>query len=162
MKVRVYSDFSFPANWKKESKKEVNEPILSVQAPGASLMTRPVTPTTIIKQGSAVHTTVTATTTLQRPPVVQVMSPCLQDIFTFSLQAILYTTAKCTLQMNLVKQSNESAHLTLSTTRILWGRNHVYFIQNYHLLTSVKNIAVLVKVKAIFFLSQIRTEIYKE
>lgn len=45
--------------------------ITSLQAPAASLMTRPVTPTTIIKQGSAVHTTVTATTTLQRPPVLQ-------------------------------------------------------------------------------------------
>uniref|UniRef100_A0A8C3A1R5 TATA-box binding protein associated factor 4 n=1 Tax=Cyclopterus lumpus TaxID=8103 RepID=A0A8C3A1R5_CYCLU len=46
--------------------------ITSHQAPGASLLTRPVTPTTIIKQGSTVQTTVTATTTLQRPPVLQV------------------------------------------------------------------------------------------
>ncbi|KAK9514902.1 hypothetical protein VZT92_025584 [Zoarces viviparus] len=45
--------------------------ITSLQAPGASLLARPVTPTTIIKQGSAVQTTVTATTTLQRPPVLQ-------------------------------------------------------------------------------------------
>ncbi|TNN43113.1 Transcription initiation factor TFIID subunit 4 [Liparis tanakae] len=45
--------------------------ITSHQAPGASLLTRPVTPTTIIKQGSTVQTTVTATTTLQRPPVLQ-------------------------------------------------------------------------------------------
>ncbi|XP_056278320.1 transcription initiation factor TFIID subunit 4 isoform X3 [Pseudoliparis swirei] len=45
--------------------------ITSHQAPGASLLTRPVTPTTIIKQGSTVQTTVTATTTLQRPPVQQ-------------------------------------------------------------------------------------------
>lgn len=44
----------------------------ALQAPGASLLTRTVTPTTIIKQGSTVHTTVTATTTLQRPPVLQV------------------------------------------------------------------------------------------
>ncbi|XP_068585785.1 transcription initiation factor TFIID subunit 4-like [Cebidichthys violaceus] len=42
--------------------------IASLQAPGASLLARPVTPTTIIKQGSAVQTT---TTTLQRPPVLQ-------------------------------------------------------------------------------------------
>ncbi|XP_054464949.1 transcription initiation factor TFIID subunit 4-like [Anoplopoma fimbria] len=45
--------------------------ITSLQAPGASLLARPVTPTTIIKQGSPVQTSVTATTTLQRPPVLQ-------------------------------------------------------------------------------------------
>ncbi|XP_068996730.1 transcription initiation factor TFIID subunit 4-like [Embiotoca jacksoni] len=45
--------------------------ITSLQAPGTSLLARPVTPTTIIKQGSTVQTTVTATTTLQRPPVLQ-------------------------------------------------------------------------------------------
>ncbi|XP_030590178.1 transcription initiation factor TFIID subunit 4 isoform X2 [Archocentrus centrarchus] len=45
--------------------------ITSLQAPGASLLARPVTPTTIIKQCSTVQTTVTATTTLQRPPVLQ-------------------------------------------------------------------------------------------
>lgn len=44
-----------------------------LQTPGAPLLGRPVTPTTIIKQGSSVQTTVTATTTLQRPPVLQVM-----------------------------------------------------------------------------------------
>lgn len=46
-----------------------------LQAPGASLLARPVTPTAIIKQGSTVQTTVTATTTLQRPPVLQVTPP---------------------------------------------------------------------------------------
>ncbi|XP_070823957.1 transcription initiation factor TFIID subunit 4-like isoform X2 [Chaetodon trifascialis] len=45
--------------------------ITSLQAPGTSLLARPVTPTTIIKQGSTVQTTVTASTTLQRPPVLQ-------------------------------------------------------------------------------------------
>ncbi|XP_034552337.1 transcription initiation factor TFIID subunit 4-like isoform X2 [Notolabrus celidotus] len=45
--------------------------ITSLQAPGASLLPRPVTPTAIIKQGSTVQTTVTSTTTLQRPPVLQ-------------------------------------------------------------------------------------------
>ncbi|XP_029291847.1 transcription initiation factor TFIID subunit 4-like [Cottoperca gobio] len=45
--------------------------ISSLQAPGASLLARPVTPTTIIKHGSTGQTTVTATTTLQRPPVLQ-------------------------------------------------------------------------------------------
>ncbi|XP_070695647.1 transcription initiation factor TFIID subunit 4-like isoform X2 [Pempheris klunzingeri] len=45
--------------------------ITSLQASGTSLLARPVTPTTIIKQGSTVQTTVTATTTLQRPPVLQ-------------------------------------------------------------------------------------------
>ncbi|XP_062282492.1 transcription initiation factor TFIID subunit 4-like [Scomber scombrus] len=45
--------------------------ITSLQAPGASLLARPITPTTIIKQGSTVQTTVTTTTTLQRPPVLQ-------------------------------------------------------------------------------------------
>ncbi|XP_040920135.1 transcription initiation factor TFIID subunit 4-like isoform X2 [Toxotes jaculatrix] len=45
--------------------------ITSLQAPGASLLARSVTPTTIIKQGSTVQTTVTATTKLQRPPVLQ-------------------------------------------------------------------------------------------
>ncbi|XP_068160410.1 transcription initiation factor TFIID subunit 4-like [Antennarius striatus] len=45
--------------------------ITSLQAPSASLLPRPITPTTIIKQASAVQTTVTATTTLQRPPVLQ-------------------------------------------------------------------------------------------
>uniref|UniRef100_A0A671U2F2 TATA-box binding protein associated factor 4 n=1 Tax=Sparus aurata TaxID=8175 RepID=A0A671U2F2_SPAAU len=45
--------------------------ITSLQAPGTSLLARPVTPTTIIKQGSTVQTSVTATTTLQRPPVLQ-------------------------------------------------------------------------------------------
>ncbi|XP_063744461.1 transcription initiation factor TFIID subunit 4-like isoform X2 [Eleginops maclovinus] len=45
--------------------------ITSLQAPGASLLARPVTPTTIIKQGATVQTTVATTTTLQRPPVLQ-------------------------------------------------------------------------------------------
>ncbi|XP_034067069.1 transcription initiation factor TFIID subunit 4-like isoform X2 [Gymnodraco acuticeps] len=46
--------------------------ITSLQAPGASLLPRPVAPpTTIIKQGTTVQTTVAATTTLQRPPVLQ-------------------------------------------------------------------------------------------
>nr|XP_020466357.1 transcription initiation factor TFIID subunit 4 [Monopterus albus] len=45
--------------------------ITSLQTPGASLLARPVTPTTIIKQGSTVQSTVTATTVLQRPPVLQ-------------------------------------------------------------------------------------------
>uniref|UniRef100_A0A672J944 TATA-box binding protein associated factor 4 n=1 Tax=Salarias fasciatus TaxID=181472 RepID=A0A672J944_SALFA len=49
--------------------------ITSLQAPGASLLARPATPTTIIKQASPVQTTVTATTTLQRPPVLQVTTP---------------------------------------------------------------------------------------
>ncbi|KAM3872448.1 transcription initiation factor TFIID subunit 4-like [Diretmus argenteus] len=45
--------------------------ITSVQAPAASLLARQVTPTTIIKQGATVQTSVQATTTLQRPPVLQ-------------------------------------------------------------------------------------------
>ncbi|KAF3697095.1 Transcription initiation factor TFIID subunit 4 [Channa argus] len=45
--------------------------ITALQAPGTSLLGRPVTSTTIIKQGSPVQTTLTATTTLQRPPVLQ-------------------------------------------------------------------------------------------
>ncbi|XP_056130012.1 transcription initiation factor TFIID subunit 4 [Lampris incognitus] len=45
--------------------------ITSVQAPGAPIMARQVTPTTIIKQGTTVQTSVQATTTLQRPPVLQ-------------------------------------------------------------------------------------------
>lgn len=98
---RFVAQYSFAIHLKHiENKKKVNE-LNFAQAPGASLLTRPVTPTTIIKQGSAVHTTVTATTTLQRPPVLQVMYSCLQDIFEFLLQAIYYTTAECTLQINL-------------------------------------------------------------
>ena len=42
------------------------------QAPGTPIIARQVTPTTIIKQGSPAQTTVQATTTLQRPPVLQV------------------------------------------------------------------------------------------
>ncbi|KAJ3585828.1 hypothetical protein NHX12_012236 [Muraenolepis orangiensis] len=46
--------------------------ITSLQAPGGSLLARQVTPTTLIKQGSSVQTSVQqATTTLQRPPVLQ-------------------------------------------------------------------------------------------
>ncbi|XP_031421842.1 transcription initiation factor TFIID subunit 4 [Clupea harengus] len=45
--------------------------ITSVQAPGTPIIARQVTPTTIIKQGSPAQTTVQATTTLQRPPVLQ-------------------------------------------------------------------------------------------
>ncbi|XP_064812805.1 transcription initiation factor TFIID subunit 4-like [Oncorhynchus masou masou] len=46
--------------------------ITSVQAPGTPMMSRQVTPTTTItKQGSTAQTTVQATTTLQRPPVLQ-------------------------------------------------------------------------------------------
>ncbi|XP_055366524.1 transcription initiation factor TFIID subunit 4-like isoform X2 [Betta splendens] len=45
--------------------------LTSLQASGTSILTRSVTPTTIIKQGSTVQTTVTPTTTLQRPPVLQ-------------------------------------------------------------------------------------------
>ncbi|XP_024148537.1 transcription initiation factor TFIID subunit 4 isoform X1 [Oryzias melastigma] len=43
----------------------------SLQTPGAPLLTRPVTSTTIIKQASPVQTTGIATTALQRPPVLQ-------------------------------------------------------------------------------------------
>ncbi|XP_051967855.1 transcription initiation factor TFIID subunit 4-like [Xyrauchen texanus] len=42
--------------------------ITTAQAPGTPLMTRQVTPTTVIKQGSPTPSS-TATTTLQRPPV---------------------------------------------------------------------------------------------
>lgn len=42
------------------------------QAPGTPILTRQVTPTTIIKQGSPVPTSAPVTTTLQRPPVLQV------------------------------------------------------------------------------------------
>ncbi|XP_059569198.1 transcription initiation factor TFIID subunit 4 isoform X2 [Alligator mississippiensis] len=45
--------------------------ISAVQAPGAPIIARQVTPTTIIKQVSQAQTTVQPTTTLQRPPVVQ-------------------------------------------------------------------------------------------
>uniref|UniRef100_A0A8C7UIZ2 TAF4A RNA polymerase II, TATA box binding protein (TBP)-associated factor n=1 Tax=Oncorhynchus mykiss TaxID=8022 RepID=A0A8C7UIZ2_ONCMY len=45
--------------------------ITSVQAPGTPILTRQVTPTTIIKQGSPVPTSAPVTTTLQRPPVLQ-------------------------------------------------------------------------------------------
>ncbi|XP_041702601.1 transcription initiation factor TFIID subunit 4 [Coregonus clupeaformis] len=45
--------------------------ITSVQAPGMPLMARQVTPTTVTKQGSPAQSTVQATTTLQRPPVLQ-------------------------------------------------------------------------------------------
>uniref|UniRef100_A0A4W5RMA0 TATA-box binding protein associated factor 4 n=1 Tax=Hucho hucho TaxID=62062 RepID=A0A4W5RMA0_9TELE len=46
--------------------------ITSAQAPGTPMMSRQVTPTTTItKQGSLALTTVQATTTLQRPPVLQ-------------------------------------------------------------------------------------------
>ncbi|MBN3304044.1 TAF4 factor, partial [Amia calva] len=45
--------------------------ITSVQAPGTPIIARQVTPTTIIKQASPAQTTVQATTTLQRPPVLQ-------------------------------------------------------------------------------------------
>ncbi|CAL8367569.1 unnamed protein product [Lota lota] len=45
--------------------------LTSLQAPGGSLLARQVTPNTLIKQGSSVQTTVQATTTLQRPPVLQ-------------------------------------------------------------------------------------------
>ncbi|KAM9751913.1 transcription initiation factor TFIID subunit 4-like isoform 1-T1 [Menidia menidia] len=45
--------------------------ITSLQTPGASVLTRAVNPTTIIKQVPAAQSTVTTTTTLQRPPVLQ-------------------------------------------------------------------------------------------
>ncbi|KAM4738421.1 transcription initiation factor TFIID subunit 4-like [Anableps anableps] len=45
--------------------------VTSLQTPVAPLLARSVTPTTIIKQGSPVQTTVATTTTLQRPPVLQ-------------------------------------------------------------------------------------------
>ncbi|XP_073539119.1 transcription initiation factor TFIID subunit 4 isoform X2 [Phyllobates terribilis] len=45
--------------------------ISTVQSPGAPLLARQVTPTTIIKQVAQTPSTVQPTTTLQRPPVVQ-------------------------------------------------------------------------------------------
>ncbi|XP_043963169.1 transcription initiation factor TFIID subunit 4-like [Gambusia affinis] len=45
--------------------------VTSLQTPGGPLLARSVTPTTIIKQGSPVQTTIATTTTLQRPPVLQ-------------------------------------------------------------------------------------------
>uniref|UniRef100_A0A8B9GSA6 TATA-box binding protein associated factor 4 n=1 Tax=Astyanax mexicanus TaxID=7994 RepID=A0A8B9GSA6_ASTMX len=45
--------------------------ITSVQAPGTPLITRPVAPTTIIKQSSPVPAGVQPTTALQRPPILQ-------------------------------------------------------------------------------------------
>uniref|UniRef100_G3PQM3 TATA-box binding protein associated factor 4 n=1 Tax=Gasterosteus aculeatus TaxID=69293 RepID=G3PQM3_GASAC len=56
--------------------------IASLQAPGASPLARPVAPTAIIKQGSAVQATVTPTTTLQRPPILQVTLMCLNRVHT--------------------------------------------------------------------------------
>ncbi|KAJ8259711.1 hypothetical protein GJAV_G00172550 [Gymnothorax javanicus] len=45
--------------------------ITSVQGPGTPIMARQVTPTTIIKQATPTQNSVQATTTLQRPPVLQ-------------------------------------------------------------------------------------------
>ncbi|XP_061113508.1 transcription initiation factor TFIID subunit 4-like isoform X2 [Conger conger] len=45
--------------------------LTSVQAPGTPILTRQVTPTTIIKQATPTQSTVQTTTTLQRPPVLQ-------------------------------------------------------------------------------------------
>ncbi|XP_029104426.1 transcription initiation factor TFIID subunit 4 [Scleropages formosus] len=45
--------------------------IAPVQGPGTSILTRQMTPTTIIKQTSPGQASVPATTTLQRPPVLQ-------------------------------------------------------------------------------------------
>nr|XP_029539527.1 transcription initiation factor TFIID subunit 4-like isoform X2 [Oncorhynchus nerka] len=55
--------------------------ITSVQAPGTPILTRQVTPTTIIKQGSPVPTSAPVTTTLQNPPVTTTLQrpPVLQS-----------------------------------------------------------------------------------
>ncbi|KAJ8370670.1 hypothetical protein SKAU_G00106980 [Synaphobranchus kaupii] len=45
--------------------------LTSVQAQGTPILTRQVTPTTIIKQATPTQSTVQTTTTLQRPPVLQ-------------------------------------------------------------------------------------------
>uniref|UniRef100_A0A8C5BGB4 TATA-box binding protein associated factor 4 n=1 Tax=Gadus morhua TaxID=8049 RepID=A0A8C5BGB4_GADMO len=45
--------------------------LASLQAPGGSLLARQVTQNNLIKQGLGVQTSVQATTTLQRPPVLQ-------------------------------------------------------------------------------------------
>ncbi|KAI1892805.1 hypothetical protein AGOR_G00137300 [Albula goreensis] len=45
--------------------------LTSVQAPGTPILTRQVTPTTIIKQAAPTQGTVQTSTTLQRPPVLQ-------------------------------------------------------------------------------------------
>uniref|UniRef100_A0A673CLS0 TATA-box binding protein associated factor 4 n=1 Tax=Sphaeramia orbicularis TaxID=375764 RepID=A0A673CLS0_9TELE len=68
--------------------------ITSIQAPGASLLARQVNPTTIIKQGTTVQTTVTATTTLQRPPVLQVKPPS-NVIVCMYFQETLENVKKC-------------------------------------------------------------------
>lgn len=45
---------------------------VSPQAPGNTIISRQVAPSTIIRQGCPAPTSLTATTTLHRPPVLQV------------------------------------------------------------------------------------------
>lgn len=45
------------------------------QAPGNTIISRQVTPSSIIRQGSPAPTSLAATTTLHRPPILQVTPP---------------------------------------------------------------------------------------
>lgn len=47
----------------------------SSQAPGNTVISKPVAPSTIIHQGCPAPTSLPATTTLHRPPVLQVAEP---------------------------------------------------------------------------------------
>ncbi|KAM4622668.1 transcription initiation factor TFIID subunit 4 [Discoglossus pictus] len=74
--------------------------ISAVQSPGAPLLARQVTPTTIIKQVSQTPTTVQATTTLQRPPVVQnqIVLGSTAQTATLGTSAVQTGTAQRTVQ----------------------------------------------------------------
>ncbi|KAM8945747.1 transcription initiation factor TFIID subunit 4 [Pelodytes ibericus] len=75
--------------------------ISAVQSPGAPLLARQVTPTTIIKQVSQTPTTVQQTTTLQRPPVVQnqiVLGSTAQTATLGTATAVQTGTAQRTVQ----------------------------------------------------------------
>uniref|UniRef100_A0A3P9NPH0 TATA-box binding protein associated factor 4 n=1 Tax=Poecilia reticulata TaxID=8081 RepID=A0A3P9NPH0_POERE len=70
--------------------------VTSLQTPGGPLLARSVTPTTIIKQGSPVQTTVATTTTLQRPPVLQVpQSVCILAYLFVVVTETLENVKKC-------------------------------------------------------------------
>uniref|UniRef100_A0A4W6EX67 TATA-box binding protein associated factor 4 n=1 Tax=Lates calcarifer TaxID=8187 RepID=A0A4W6EX67_LATCA len=101
--------------------------ITSLQPPGASLLARSVTPTTIIKQGSTVQTTVAATTKLQRPPVLQVSPthiPLKKMLFVcVYLQETLENVKKCrnflSTLIKLASSGKQSSETTASVKELV-------------------------------------------
>ncbi|TRY97343.1 hypothetical protein DNTS_031684 [Danionella cerebrum] len=92
--------------------------ITSAQAPGAPLITRQVTPTTIIKQGSQTSSS-PATTTLQRPPVQASSVGTVLSVQTGAAQKIVPAATGTTVTSSTLATSGKQSSETVANVKEL-------------------------------------------